>query len=193
MNPVRERPLGEFVSMRLRPTTVEQEERYRLAGVYSFGKGMITRREIRGDETKYDRLYRVLENDLVLSRLKAFEGAIAVVPAGLDGAFVSQEFPTFVVNEQLLSVEYLKLLCQWPGLWRRLAIGSRGLGSRRERVSTERLLATTLPIPGKIEQERVVSVLGVAISDLRAAIERRRTLEEAFLPTMLSAAFTGKI
>jgi type I restriction enzyme S subunit len=159
---------------------VDPGAEYRIAGVYSFGRGMLERPCIVGSETKYKRLFKINENDFVLSRLKAFEGAIAVAGKYMSGAYVSAEFPTFTVNSNKCDIAYLRHLCAWPKFWRNLAGESRGLGSRRERVTVDRLLATSVPLPQSIGEQRRIAHL---LDSIKMAVDgmsklRRRQISE---------------
>jgi type I restriction enzyme, S subunit len=145
---------------------------YPIAGVYGFGRGVFAREPITGAETAYRTLNRLRSGQLVMSRLKAFEGAIAIVPEELDGFFVSQEFPTFAIDERSAIPDYLRYLCQWPGLWARLAATSKGLGARRERVHPEQLLVVKVPLPDTSQQRRIVDNLEALFGHAHA-IERR--------------------
>src|SRR5829696_50342 len=103
--------LGEVLTLALDETPVESASEYPIAGVYSFGRGVLRRAPISGDQTKYKRLNRLHADRVVLSRLKAFEGAIAVVPKHAEGFYVSQEFPTFDIDTTRVLPEYMAYLC----------------------------------------------------------------------------------
>lgn len=186
-----EHPFGEAVQLTLRPVEVEPTEKYPITGVLSFGRGLFRRPTIAGSETKYSKLFKIHENDLVLSRLKAFEGAIAVASKEVDGTYASQEFPTFSVNKNVCVPEYIRALCMWPELWSRLSSGSQGVGSRRERVSAQRLLETPIPLPDLAEQRRIAYVLDRSIGEYGAARESRDELEKALRTALLRWAFEG--
>ena len=59
---------------------------YARAGVLGFGRGLFAHGPMRGSETKYAKLRRIHTGQLVMSRLKAFEGAVAVAPSAFDGS-----------------------------------------------------------------------------------------------------------
>jgi type I restriction enzyme S subunit len=97
----------------------------------------------------------------VYSKLKAFEGSIAVVPQEADGLFASPEFPTLSLRDDVLS-EYLEVLFRYPPLWEALAAGSKGMGGRRERLSPGDLLKVQIPLPSVKIQRRIVDLLSAA-------------------------------
>ena len=81
---------------------------YDIAGVYSFGRGMLRRGPVEGSQTSYRTFHRLHTDQVVMSRLKAWEGAIAVVPKSFAGWFVSPEFPTFNVDQTGVRPRFLE-------------------------------------------------------------------------------------
>lgn len=154
-----QRRLGDVLLLDLDPVDVNPDAEYPLAGVYSFGRGLFARGPLAGSETSYGSLNRLHARQLVVSRLKAFEGALAVVPEEFEGWHLSHEFPTFRCAEGELHPGYLAHLCRWPALWSMLARTSRGIGARRERVHVEQLLDLSVPVPPIEEQRRVAAHL----------------------------------
>ncbi len=148
-------PLGDVLTLDLDQVQVEPESAFELGGVYSFGRGLFVRGPLSGSETSYKVLNRLHRGQLVLSRLKAFEGAVAVVPQELDSFVLSPEFPTFSPIGDKLDPLYLTFLCKWPEFWALLQSTSKGIGARRERVHPDQFLTITIPLPDIDEQLRV--------------------------------------
>lgn len=164
--PVRERPLGDVLQPAIADTAVDPDDTYQIAGVYSFGRGLFQRGRINGNETSYTRLNRLESGRLVMSRLKAFEGALSVIPSEFNGWFLSPEFPTFEIDATQADRRYIASLCTWPRFWSRLSGQSKGVGARRERVSAARLMALKVPLPDLPEQRRIASRLNESMSKL---------------------------
>jgi type I restriction enzyme S subunit len=176
-------PLGDVLDLALDEVEVEGSTTYPIAGVYSFGRGVFPREPITGTETSYRHLNRLHSRRFVMSRLKAFEGAVAVVSEDLDGYFVSQEFPTFTFDEQSVVPEYFGFLCRWPEFWALLSSASKGVGARRERVHPEQLFAVAIPLPDLAEQRRIVARLERLLEASRKLDEAQaRTSREVLLP-----------
>lgn len=186
-------PAGVALAPISRPTKVAGQNNLRIAGIYSFGRGVFPRGSICATDTKYSTLYRMREGDLVMSRLKAFEGAIAVADRTVDDCFVSQEFPMFQIDKSVCDPRYLVYLCRWPEFWTRLARGSKGVGSRRERVSAQALLSTEVPLPSKTRQEQVVAILDRGVGEMERLTAARQRLLDALQGSMLNAAFSGQL
>lgn len=152
---------------------VQPERQYPIAGIYGFGRGLFRRGPIYGDETSYQKLNRLTKGRFVMSRLKAFEGALAVIPPEFDGWYLSPEFPTFEIDANHADQRYLANLCAWPEFWSRLRAQSKGVGARKERVTADRLLAVNVPLPDLNEQRRIAARLDSSLSMLAAAKGKR--------------------
>jgi type I restriction enzyme, S subunit len=151
--------LGEVLTPAGEPHRVETERSYPNLGIYSFARGCFGKVPIDGNLTSAPTLYRVRRGQFIYSRLFAFEGAYAVVPDELDGAFVSNEFPCFDVQRDRVLPRYLRWMFSLPRVWAALAEGSKGMGDRRKRVHPDQLLAFRTALPPLDVQRRIVERL----------------------------------
>ncbi|WP_194822491.1 N-6 DNA methylase [Micromonospora sp. S-DT3-3-22] len=183
-------PLSKILTLSADPVTVEEEERYITAGIYSYGRGLFKRPMIYGSETNYRTLYRLHVNQFVFSKLFAWEGALATVTKDFEGLFVSQEFPTFDINAEVADPSYVAHLARWPELHARLRDGTTGMGSRRQRVNVARLLATEVPLPDLEKQRQIAMHLDSLMSIDKAVIEQQEK-SKALRLSLLNAAFSS--
>lgn len=170
--------LGDVIVESREKVRVEHDGEYPLAGVLGFGRGVLFRDPVRGGDISAQFLYRIQAGQLVYSRLKAFEGAFALVPSDAEGRFVSNEFPTFDVDASVALPEYLALYLARPRVWQELEAGSEGMGARRERLQPNDFLDLELDLPTPDEQERVLVSVGVVDSHLRAGKRHQRALRK---------------
>jgi type I restriction enzyme S subunit len=184
-------PLGEVLRLSRDEVRVEPDQTYQTAGIYSFGRGLFARAPITGADTKYTSLFRLHEGQLVYSRLFAWEGALSVVPSDFDGAYVSQEFPTFVVDRARAEPAYLGWLCRWRPFWELLRGEATGLGLRRQRVHPDRLLAVHVPLPPLPEQRRLAALAGLVVALASSSRQAAMGLD-ALIPSLLRAVFDGR-
>jgi type I restriction enzyme, S subunit len=162
--------LGEVMALDLQPHRVEAGQTYPNIGIYSFGRGTFAKPAIDAAETSASTLYRVRAGQIIYSRLFAFEGAYASVPAEHDGAFVSNEFPTFTVDPTRADPAFIGWLFRWNHTWRKLRAGAVGMGDRRQRVHPERILEHNFVLPSLAEQRLIVTRLDAAAASIvRAA------------------------
>jgi len=164
--------LGDLLTIDIEPVVIDPLATYQLAGVYSFGRGLFEREQLLGAKTKYKFVHRLRQGRLVMSKLKAWEGALAVVPEAFDGFVLSPEFPTFRTHDDLDS-QFLGLLCTQPSFWQMLQRQSQGMGGRRERVHPRRLLEIQVLLPPLNEQKRIVDLVA-AVDQCAEAVSRQR-------------------
>jgi type I restriction enzyme S subunit len=143
---------------------VEPGREYELAGVYSFGRGLFRREPLRAEKTSYKHLHALRPGCFVMSKLKAWEGAVAVVQSEYEGSVLSPEFPTYDIDEEVLLPDYLHLLTTHEQFWDLLATQSTGMGGRKERVHQTRVLDVELHLPPVSAQRRIADVIN-AIED----------------------------
>jgi type I restriction enzyme, S subunit len=135
------------------------DETYPIAGIYGFGRGLFAREQILGSQTSYTALNRLHAGAFVISRVKAWEGAVGVVPPELDSYFVSKEFPSFVADAGRLDLRWLKYFFDSEHGRRALAGCTKGIGARRERVKEAVFLDIALSLPPLSEQQAIVARL----------------------------------
>lgn len=149
--------LGDVLKIEQDEVLLKPNETYRTAGIYSFGRGVFERQSILGVDTSYPSLFRLHENQFILSRLNGWEGAVDVVSAEFDGCLVSNEYPTFTVDLDLACPGYLRWITRWPRFWEQLI--PRGSMVRRKRVKPDQLLDIEIPLPPIEEQLAAVAYL----------------------------------
>lgn len=158
-------------------TSVERSEApalgtiYRQLGVRLWGEGAYERERLDGGGTKYATLSRVETDDVVVNKIWARNGSVAVVPPSLAGCFVSGEFPTFTVDNTRLLPAWMHWLTKTPGFWTQCDEKSRGT-SGKNRIKPEQFLRVEIPLPPLSEQRRAVA----RIEDLAAQVRQAREL-----------------
>ncbi len=162
--------LGELLQDASAPVRVQQDASYPNFGIYSFGRGLFAKPPISGMQTSASTLYRVRAGNFIYSRLFAFEGSYGLVDDVFDGHFTSNEYPSFSLDRSRLAPGFLKVYFQFPLVWQDIAVGSKGVGSRRIRVQPDKVLAHRIPLPPLAEQQALVARLD-------ALAEKTRQLE----------------
>ena len=167
---------------------VRSDQAYSNLGIYGRGRGSFTKPPISGTATSADVLYRVRAGQFIYSRLFAFEGAYALVQETQDGSFVSNEFPSFDLDQSRLLPGYLFAYFRRPVVWNALASQSTGLGNRRQRIHPEVLLSHRVLLPPLAEQQRIVAHLDAIEARLTRA-QKLREEQEVELQAALRSAF----
>ncbi|CFL01684.1 restriction endonuclease subunit S [Burkholderia pseudomallei] len=151
--------LGDLLQPANEPARVREDQSYPNFGIYSFGRGLFAKPPINGMQTSAGTLYRVRAGNFIYSRLFAFEGSYGLVDDAFDGSFVSNEYPSFSIDRSRLEPRFLKAYFQVPNVWHAIAMGSKGVGSRRVRVQPDKVLAHCMPLPPLTEQQALVAHL----------------------------------
>ena len=150
--------LGEAAKRVQRPEAPQPGAPYRQIGVRLWGQGAYQRETVDGSETKYPVFYRVEKDDIIVNKIWARNGSVAVVNADLDGSYGSAEFPTYAIDRTILLPGWFAWFTKTPELWEQCDSLSRGT-SGQNRLRPERFLEVRVPIPPIDEQRRIVAKL----------------------------------
>lgn len=165
--------LGELLTESRRRVAIDVNGIYPMCGVYGFGRGVLFRDAVRGANISAPYLYRISAGQIIYSRLKAFEGAFAVVPPAADGRYVSNEFPTFDVDEDQALPVFIAHVLARPRTWTELTERITGIGARRERLQVPDLLEFEIELPRVEEQHSIVGTVDVVERAVDAYVVER--------------------
>jgi type I restriction enzyme S subunit len=183
--------LREVVARAVRPEAPMSGTTYRQIGVKLWGEGAYERETMDGSQTKYAELFRADAGDIIVNKIWARNGSVAVVPQALAGCFGSGEFPMFTPRPGLLESRWMHWLTKTPAFWEQCDVKSQGT-SGKNRIKPEQFLSVEIPLPSLAEQRRVVA----RIEKLASQIHEARTLRhqgaeeaEALFDSALTARF----
>ncbi|MDR2219483.1 MAG: restriction endonuclease subunit S [Methylobacillus sp.] len=169
------------------------DNKYRLLGVRLEGNGAFHRETVSGTETSASRLTRVEAGDFIYSRLFAWRGAFGIIPKELDGAFVSNEFPLFRVDNSRLDSSFLNRWFQLPATWKRVEEDCTGsTPTTRNRFKEEFFLKLEIPLPPLSEQHAIVAKLA-ELSDKTRQLNTHIDAIEADADRLLALRFRDAI
>lgn len=188
----RVRKLGEIVKLDEDQVIVTPTGQYNQVGVKGFGGGLFAKAPITGTETTYRVFNRLYEGALVLSQVKAWEGAVAVCGSDLTGWFVSPEYRTFRCIPGESVPGYLSALVRTEWFWSRLVNATRGVGARRERTRPEQFLTIEIPMPD-IQQQKKGEAIFSKVDELKKLQADTAAELASLLPSILDKAFKGEL
>ena len=163
--------LGEAITPAQRAEAPLLGTTYRQIGVKLWGEGAYERETMDGSQTKYAQLFRAEANDIIVNKIWARNGSVAVVPESLAGCFGSGEFPMFAPKRDRLESRWMHWITKTRGFWAQCDEKSQGT-SGKNRIKPEQFLNVEIPLPPLAEQRRVVA----RIEALAAQIHEARTL-----------------
>jgi type I restriction enzyme M protein len=153
--------------------TLEDDVTYTQVTVQYWGRGVVARGTQPGISIGTKRQNIIRPGKLVLSKIDARNGSIGIVPAELDGAIVTPDFPVFSIDTSVCLPEYFALLAARPAFWEMCLAVSEG-STNRVRLNVGDFLAQTVELPEpEIQQQFVegVSALDHFVTALRGEIE----------------------
>ena len=152
---------------------------YRQIGVKLWGEGAYQRETIDGGATKYKTFSRVETDDIIVNKIWARNGSVALVPTSLAGSYVSSEFPTFIPIREKLEPRWFHWICKTKFFWDQCNDKSRGT-SGKNRIRPEGFLEIEIPLPPPSEQRRIVARIETLAAKIEEAqLIRGEVIEEA--------------
>src|SRR6266496_4906438 len=186
-------PLGEILTLANRPEIVEPDKIYQILGAHWYAEGLYIKGTKLGTEIQADKVYRIRQGDFVYNRLFAWKGSFAVATAKDNGCYVSNEFPSFSINCDKVSTEYLqRYFCRVSAWNEALGLSSGGTPTSRNRLKEDKLLSMKIPLPSLEEQKRIVpriEELVVMIEKARGAQRKAVDATKGLLSSTLKSLF----
>ena len=180
-------PLREIVQPIQRGEAPLPGTAYRQIGVRLWGEGAYERETIDGSQTQYSQLFKVETGDIIVNKIWARNGSVAVVADRLAGCFGSNEFPTFTIDQTKMEPRWFHWFTKTPDLWRQCDLLSRGT-SGKNRLRPEKFLGVEIPLPILPEQQRIVTQLDAVANKLEAYRVEAKAHEQE-LQALLNKAF----
>ena len=104
--------LGDVLVRNTETAHLRDDCQYQEITVKLWGKGVVKRGTVPGAQLIGSRRFIARAGNFIMSRIDARNGALGIVPANLDGAVVTNDFPLFRVRDDYLLPEYLGWLCR---------------------------------------------------------------------------------
>jgi type I restriction enzyme, S subunit len=160
--------------------------------VRSFGKGTFHKTPLQGAEITWQKPYLVKSGDILISNIKAWEGAVAVATEEDDGRVGSHRYLTCVPIHGISTARFVCFHLLAPEGIFELEQASPGSADRNRTLNVKALMQIPIPVPSYGEQchfDRLyqkVDGLKRLQSDTAAELD-------ALLPSVLDKAFKGEL
>jgi len=182
------RPLVGVAPAARRPVALDVTTSYRAVGARSFGKGLFSKLNFEGSEATWEKPVWVKAGDLVLSNIKAWEGAIAVAGNEHDGCIASHRYITCVPDPARVTVGFLAYyLLSEDGL-EKVGAASPGTADRNRTLSLGNLGKIEVPV-APLATQRAFDRLQAEVAALKAEHAAIRAANVALLPATLERIF----
>jgi type I restriction enzyme S subunit len=184
------RSMAEVAPVVRRPVSIDVGTRYGEIGARSFGKGVFIKPDFVGAELTWQKPVWVKAGDIVLSNIKAWEGAIAIAGQEHDGRIASHRYITCVPHAAQVTAEFLVYyLLSEPGL-EQIGFASPGTADRNRTLSLGSLATIQVPVPPLASQQSF-GLLQAEVAALRACHAVIRAANAALLPAALERVFAS--
>lgn len=160
-----------------RPVEIDPTKSYPGLGTRSFGKGIFHKPAMSGSDLTWQKLFEVHEGDIVISNIKAWEGAIAVATEADHGRHGSHRYLTCSTD---LSLAFPKFICFYllskSGL-EKIGRASPGSADRNRTLGMKRLASITVPVTNLEAQKEFLKLL--AFHDRIHSLTKQSVIEES--------------
>ena len=184
------RRLGDVAPLIRRPADIDPSSAYPQVSVRSFGRGTFHNPPLHGSEITWQKPHLVKEGDILVSNIKAWEGALAVAGPDDDGRYGSHRYLTFVPVDGVATAHFLCFYLLSPEGLYHVGEASPGSADRNRTLSSRKMLDIEVPVPPFHQQQRFDKLLA-RITDARRVRNKGANARDALLPSILDRAFRG--
>ena len=182
------RRLGDVAPLVRRPAMIDPFTDYPGVSVRSFGKGTFHTAALQGGDITWEKPHLVKAGDVLMSNIKAWEGAIAVAQQRDDGRYGSHRYLTYVPLHQIITPRFLCYYLLTPEGLYHIGEASPGSADRNRTTSAQRVLDIPVPLPDYRKQLWFGELFDKlqAIAELRTASTANNDI---LLPAVLNDFF----
>ncbi|MGO4164011.1 restriction endonuclease subunit S [Vibrio paracholerae] len=186
------KPMSEVAPIVRRQIEITVNGEYPELGARSFGKGIFHKPTLIGAELDWQKLYTVHSGDLVLSNIKAWEGAIAAAGDNDHGRVGSHRYITCVPVEGVTTANFLAFYLLTQEGIEQVQAASPGSADRNRTLAMKRLEKIKVPVPD-YDKQLWFNQLQSYVEKIKQAQSENATELEALMPSILDKAFKGEL
>jgi type I restriction enzyme, S subunit len=183
-------PMESVAPLTRRPVPVDIGKDYPQVAVRSFGRGTFHKPPLKGNDVTWQKPYLVRTGDILISNIKAWEGAIAVATASDDGRVGSHRYLTCVPRDGIVTARFVCFHLLTPKGLRAIGEASPGSADRNRTLGTRALMQIPIPVPA-LEKQLQFDTLCQHTDALRRLQSQSAAELDALLPSILDKAFNG--
>jgi len=170
---------------------VEDDVEYKQVTIKINNGGVVPRNNgetILGSKIGTKRQHVVHAGQFIMSKIDARNGAYGIVPAELEGAIVTNDFPVFDVDTSKIIPQFLVLVStteKFVEFARKCSSGT----TNRKRIDIEAFLNQLIPLPSIEEQEKILKDYYINYEAFRKSqieIDKTKSIVERYVFSTLS-------
>ncbi|MEJ7680726.1 MAG: restriction endonuclease subunit S [Segetibacter sp.] len=182
-------PIGNILIPHYEMVELNPDENYKQVTVRMEHKGVLLRGMMNGTEIG-SKQYSASKGDFIISKIDARNGAMGIIPAELDGAIVTNDFPLYSSSEEV-NPKYFYYFSNTFYFDDACKKASEGTTNRR-RLKIDKFENILMPLPPIEEQNRIVSLLDKLNEVKTNHIQTEKELTQ-LLPSLLDKTFKGEL
>lgn len=171
----------------------DDDQDYPLISVRRRSGGAFLRETLKGREILTKKLNHAYAGDFLISKMQVVHGAMAVVPATLDGMFISDSYLAFQsTDEDQFDINFIGWLSTTQQMYKAVRRCSYGVHIEKMTFDLDMFLNEKLHIPTTLEEQRLIcDVLDGAQAEVKAAVDHLAQLKRE-KAVLMSQLLTGK-
>jgi type I restriction enzyme S subunit len=164
-----------------RKIVVDDSALYNTVGVHLYGMGAFVRQTILGLNIARKQQWLIRDGDIVYNKLFAWKGTFAVADEVVDGCIVSDKFPTYLPNLEVIDPKYLGYYFRVRSLARQAEALSKGAAAiSKLTLNPPQFWDLTIPVGPLSEQHRIASRIEELSKRISGASKlRQQAIEES--------------
>lgn len=184
--------MSEVAPIVRRQIEIKVDGEYPELGARSFGKGIFHKPTLSGAELDWQKLYTVHSGDLLLSNIKAWEGAIGAAGDNDHGRFGSHRYITCLPVDGVTTANFLAFYLLTQEGIEQIQAASPGSADRNRTLAMKRLEKIKVPVPDYDKQLKF-NQLQRYVEKIKQAQSENETELKALMPSILDKAFKGEL
>jgi type I restriction enzyme S subunit len=186
------KPMRDVAPLSRRPVAVEATRSYPQVSARSFGKGTFHQPTLHGADITWEKPFQVKAGDLLISNIKAWEGAIAVVSPEDNDRYCSHRYLTCLPTPGVATARFVCFHLLTPEGLYHVGEASPGSADRNRTTNSKQLMEIPIPVPS-FESQLRFDALQAKADALRALQSETAAELDALLPSVLNKAFAGEL
>lgn len=181
-------PMSEVAPIHRRKVEIDPDKIYHEIGVRSFGRGLFEKASFKGIDLTWQQPYWMKEGDLLFSNIKAWEGAVGLIPKQYDCWVGSHRYITCLPNLKLIESEFLYYYFKTQEGVEKLKMASPGTADRNRTLNTKKLEKILIPVPDKSLQNEFLGLLN-RVEEIKYQHNNTQLELNDLLPSLLNITF----
>lgn len=183
--------LGDFLERKYDNISIDSFTKYKRITIKTKGQGIELRDEVEGIDIGTKNQFIAYQNQFLLSKIDAMNGAFGIVPIECDQGIITGNFWTYNINEKIIDKEYLRLLCMKQVFTKFSIEASEGTTNRRY-LREIKFLNLPIFLPLIPEQQCIVSKIE-SVKKRICQIEKLRLEQIKEIKNLLHSKYTDVI